>query len=160
MAHRIIAQVVIVGTQVFGKAFISAWRQAAANSSRVASESTGSAVKDNITRTTGLSVSEACQILNVKKEALKLEEVTTRYKTMFENNDPAKGGSFYIQSKVHRAMERLEMEFSTSEGGAAGKATAAEGAAASQASAAANEAASGAQKSAGGSSSGSGPSAP
>ncbi|CCG84413.1 protein of unknown function [Taphrina deformans PYCC 5710] len=127
MAHRIIAQVVIVGTQVFGKAFISAWKQAAANSSRVASESSTGSVKDTITRTTGLSVGEACQILNIKKDAtLKLEDVTTRYKTMFENNDPAKGGSFYIQSKVHRAMERLEMELTTAKEGAEGATAASE----------------------------------
>lgn len=110
MAHRIIAQVVIVGTQVFGRAFISAWKQAAANS-RVAQESSGNAVKDAITRNTGITVEEACQILNLKKESLVLEEVLSRHKTMFESNDPAKGGSFYIQSKVLRAKERLEMEF-------------------------------------------------
>ena len=110
MAHRIIAQVVIVGTQVFGRAFISAWKQAAANS-RVAQESTGNAVKDAITRNTGITVEEACQILNLKKDSLVLEEVLARHKTMFESNDPGKGGSFYIQSKVLRAKERLEMEF-------------------------------------------------
>ena len=125
MAHRIIAQVVIVGTQVFGKAFISAWKQAAANSSRVASESSGNSVKDAITRSTGLSISEACQILNLKKESLKLEDVLARHKVMFESNDPAKGGSFYIQSKVFRAKERLEMEFSTK--AAEGEATPATG---------------------------------
>lgn len=111
MAHRIIAQVVIVGTQVFGKAFISAWKQAAANSSRVATESSGSSVKDAITRTTGITVEEACQILNLKKENVKLEDVLSRHDQMFNNNDPKKGGSFYIQSKVLRAKERLEMEF-------------------------------------------------
>lgn len=128
MAHRIIAQVVIVGTQVFGKAFISAWRQAAANSARVSSSSsstssTGS-VNDSITRSTGLSVSEACQILNLKeKEGLKVDDVVSRYKTMFEANDPGKGGSFYIQSKVLRAKERLEMELSTAAAADAAAAT-------------------------------------
>ena len=29
---------------------------------------------------------------------------------MFQLNDPAKGGSFYLQSKVHRAREALELE--------------------------------------------------
>lgn len=113
MAHRIIAQVVIVGTQVFGKAFISAWKQAAANSSRVASESGSHTVKDAVSRSTGITVEEACQILNLKKESVTLEEVLKRHETMFANNDPAKGGSFYLQSKVFRAKERMEMEFST-----------------------------------------------
>lgn len=29
---------------------------------------------------------------------------------MFTNNDPAKGGSFYLQSKIYRAKEALEEE--------------------------------------------------
>ncbi|ORY85537.1 mitochondrial import inner membrane translocase subunit tim16, partial [Protomyces lactucae-debilis] len=110
---RIIAQVVIVGTQVFGRAFVQAWKQAAANSARVSQESSGSAVKDAITKQTGITIEESCQILNIKKPELKLEDVLARHKAMFEANDPAKGGSFYIQSKVLRAKERLEMELST-----------------------------------------------
>lgn len=121
MAHRIIAQVVIVGTQVFGKAFISAWKQAAANSARASTgaSDTGS-VNDSITRSTGLTVTEACQILNIKKEGMKIDEVVNRYKTMFDANDPSKGGSFYIQSKVLRAKERLEMELTTAATGETG----------------------------------------
>lgn len=33
-----------------------------------------------------------------------------RYKVMFANNDPAKGGSFYLQSKIFRSKEVLEKE--------------------------------------------------
>lgn len=29
---------------------------------------------------------------------------------MFDNNDPGKGGSFYLQSKIYRAKEVLEYE--------------------------------------------------
>jgi len=29
---------------------------------------------------------------------------------MFASNDPAKGGSFYLQSKIYRAKEALEEE--------------------------------------------------
>lgn len=32
------------------------------------------------------------------------------YDHLFQANDPAKGGSFYIQSKVVRAKERFDME--------------------------------------------------
>lgn len=42
-----------------------------------------------------------------------MDDVLSRYKTMFDANDPSKGGSFYIQSKVLRAKERLEMELTT-----------------------------------------------
>lgn len=33
-----------------------------------------------------------------------------RFKKLFDMNDPQKGGSFYLQSKILRARERLEME--------------------------------------------------
>ncbi len=35
---------------------------------------------------------------------------TQRYKRLFEVNDPAKGGSFYIQSKIYRSKEVLDYE--------------------------------------------------
>lgn len=33
-----------------------------------------------------------------------------RFKKLFDVNDPKKGGSFYLQSKVLRARERIESE--------------------------------------------------
>lgn len=33
-----------------------------------------------------------------------------RYNLMFKANDPAAGGSFYLQSKIYRAKECLELE--------------------------------------------------
>lgn len=33
-----------------------------------------------------------------------------RFKKLFDLNDPQKGGSFYLQSKILRARERIEME--------------------------------------------------
>lgn len=39
-----------------------------------------------------------------------MEDVMSRFKKLFDTNDPKKGGSFYLQSKVLRARERLEME--------------------------------------------------
>ena len=35
-----------------------------------------------------------------------------RFKRLYDNNDPSKGGSFYLQSKILRARERIEAEFS------------------------------------------------
>ena len=61
-----------------------------------------------------LTIDEAYKILNIKplaeNTAPSLEQVAERYKTLFERNDPKKGGSFYLQSKIHRARERLEQE--------------------------------------------------
>ncbi|KAI8841045.1 mitochondrial import inner membrane translocase subunit Tim16 [Chytriomyces cf. hyalinus JEL632] len=64
---------------------------------------------------TGMSLDEASMILNLKKSAgdvhaVGREELLKRYDHLFKVNDPAEGGSFYLQSKVFRAKERLEME--------------------------------------------------
>ena len=36
---------------------------------------------------------------------------------MFNLNDPAKGGSFYLQSKIFRSKEALDQELDMKEGG-------------------------------------------
>jgi len=36
-----------------------------------------------------------------------------RFKRLFDQNDPKKGGSFYLQSKILRARERIELEVRT-----------------------------------------------
>jgi import inner membrane translocase subunit TIM16 len=60
-----------------------------------------------------MTLDEACKILNVKPPAggqAEIETVLERYKKLFDTNDPAKGGSFYLQSKIVRAKERIERE--------------------------------------------------
>ena len=42
-----------------------------------------------------------------------MERVHEQFKRLFDMNDPKRGGSFYLQSKVLRARERLEMEVRT-----------------------------------------------
>jgi len=61
---------------------------------------------------TGMSLEEAKQILNV--ENLDAESVQQKYEHLFNVNDKAKGGSFYIQSKVFRAKERIDQELKLS----------------------------------------------
>ncbi|KAK9368377.1 Pam16-domain-containing protein [Lipomyces kononenkoae] len=102
MAHRILMQVVFTGAQVFGKAFVQAYKQAAATS---AAQATSAAVKEG-----GISLEESCLILNVRSEALKTDEIKARYEHLFNVNAKDKGGSFYIQSKVFRAKERIDKE--------------------------------------------------
>ncbi|OQO01402.1 Mitochondrial import inner membrane translocase subunit tim16 [Cryoendolithus antarcticus] len=112
MAHRIISQVVITGARVFGRAFAEAYKQASASQKYAAS------MRDNPTATntlssSGLTLDEACKILNVSPPRggqANLESVHEHFKRLFDLNDPKKGGSFYLQSKVLRARERIEME--------------------------------------------------
>lgn len=67
----------------------------------------------NSLSSSGLTLEEACKILNVsppKAGEANLGVVHERFKRLFDMNDPKKGGSFYLQSKVLRARERIEME--------------------------------------------------
>ncbi|KAI8389362.1 coth protein-domain-containing protein, partial [Blakeslea trispora] len=115
---RIIAQIVVSLGSVVTRAFVAAYKQAAANAAKnggAANASGGGrtgtkeAVLDALTRKTGMSMEEACQILNVTKEA-DLSKISKSYEHLFGVNDPTKGGSFYLQSKVVRAKERFDME--------------------------------------------------
>lgn len=60
-----------------------------------------------------MTLDEAVKILNVKPPQggkADMEEVMDRFKRLFDANDPQKGGSFYLQSKILRARERIEAE--------------------------------------------------
>ncbi|KAI8819237.1 Pam16-domain-containing protein [Fimicolochytrium jonesii] len=109
-AAKLITQIVLTGTQIFGRAFVEAWKQAAKNGAQnAAAAGTGRAGQDAATRKTGISVEEAAQILNVDRQA-SAEEMLKSYEHLFKQNDPKSGGSFYLQSKVFRAKERLELD--------------------------------------------------
>ena len=115
MASKIIAQIVIGATQVFGRAFAEAYRNAAAQGAKNAAASGPAAARNTsnavnkLTAQTGMSFEEAAKILNVGKNATH-EELMKNYTHLFEANDKKVGGSHYLQSKVVRAKERIEME--------------------------------------------------
>ena len=44
-----------------------------------------------------------------------MEQVMQRFRRLFDQNDPKRGGSFYLQSKILRARERIEMEVKSAE---------------------------------------------
>lgn len=48
------------------------------------------------------------QILNVSK--MEPKEIQEKYEHLFNINEKSKGGSFYLQSKVFRAKERIDQE--------------------------------------------------
>lgn len=52
---------------------------------------------------------QALEILNVEDGASD-DEIQQNYDKFFTANDPAKGGSFYLQSKIFRAKEFLDAE--------------------------------------------------
>jgi len=107
-----------------GRAFSEAYKQASASSQyqRAQAKSGGPvAASGRVNLATGMTLEEACSILNVKQPAAaaggarggppaEMEEVLSRFKRLFDANDPEKGGSFYLQSKILRARERIEAE--------------------------------------------------
>ena len=144
---KALAQILFVGTQIVGKAFLEAGRQAGRNAraGRVeaaagAAGGAGSASaspSDQLTRTYRMTLDEAKLILNLKQDVSAAtlssnianpegksvleqarEAIAKNYEHLFATNAPPapkgqKGGgsgSFYIQSKVVRARERIEAE--------------------------------------------------
>ncbi|KAF2473065.1 mitochondrial import inner membrane translocase-like protein subunit tim16 [Lindgomyces ingoldianus] len=110
MAHRIITQVVFSGARIIGRAVTESYRQAAASQKYAAANAkSGNAVFTS----SNITMDEACKILNVgpsKMGQIDMEIVTERFKRLFDLNEPKKGGSFYLQSKILRARERIERE--------------------------------------------------
>ncbi|XP_050930109.1 mitochondrial import inner membrane translocase subunit tim16 isoform X3 [Lates calcarifer] len=100
-----------MGAQVVGRAFARALQQeyAASQAAARARSSAGqqSAAASSIS---GMTLQEAQQILNVS--TLTPEEIQKNYEHLFKVNDKSVGGSFYLQSKVVRAKERLDEELS------------------------------------------------
>ncbi|XP_043567392.1 mitochondrial import inner membrane translocase subunit tim16 [Chiloscyllium plagiosum] len=111
---RYLVQIIIVGAQVVGRAFARAVRQEMA-ASKAAAEARGQAGRQSAAATniTGMSLQEAQQILNVTK--LHTKDIQKNYEHLFKVNDKSVGGSFYLQSKVVRAKERLDEELKIEE---------------------------------------------
>ncbi|XP_064481689.1 mitochondrial import inner membrane translocase subunit TIM16-like [Ornithodoros turicata] len=108
---KYLAQIIVVGAQVVARAFGRALQQEYAASQTAARQAGGGkagAQRAAANAKLGLSLQEAMQILNVEK--LDPELVQKNYKHLFDVNDKAKGGSFYLQSKVYRALERIDEE--------------------------------------------------
>ncbi|KHJ86657.1 hypothetical protein OESDEN_13585, partial [Oesophagostomum dentatum] len=57
----------------------------------------------------GISLEESLKILNIKTP-IDPQEVEKNYEHLFNINDKTKGGSFYLQSKIYRAKERIDEE--------------------------------------------------
>lgn len=112
---KYIAQIIVLGTQIVGRAFARALKQEYAASQEAAKRAGGgkegqSRVAANLK--TGMTLEEAQQILNVSK--LDPEHIQKNYEHLFNVNDKSKGGSFYLQSKVFRAKERIDQELKAS----------------------------------------------
>ncbi|XP_036408140.1 mitochondrial import inner membrane translocase subunit tim16-like isoform X2 [Megalops cyprinoides] len=106
---KYLAQIIVMGAQVVGRAFARALRQEFA-ASRAAAEARSRSGQQSAAASSisGMTLQEAQQILNVS--TLTPEEIQKNYEHLFKVNDKSVGGSFYLQSKVVRAKERLDEE--------------------------------------------------
>ncbi|CAK1545478.1 unnamed protein product [Leptosia nina] len=108
---KYIAQIIVLGAQVVGKAFARALKQEIAASQEAAKRAGGGpqgAKRAAANASSGLTLEEAMQILNIDK--IDPEKLKNNYEHLFSVNEKAKGGSFYLQSKIVRAKERLDIE--------------------------------------------------
>jgi len=113
-----ITQAVVTGGRVIWRAGAEAWKQANASSQYAKAQAKNNPGAANTFASHGLTLEEACKILNVKppqQGKANMDEVMERFKRLFDVNDPKKGGSFYLQSKILRARERIENEVRAAE---------------------------------------------
>ncbi|XP_037721532.1 mitochondrial import inner membrane translocase subunit Tim16 [Drosophila subpulchrella] len=109
---KYIAQIIVLGAQAVGRAFTKALRQEIAASQEAARRAGGGQQGDKSAESnlrTGMTLEEAKQILNID-DPKNVEAITKNYEHLFQVNERSNGGSFYIQSKVFRAKERLDHE--------------------------------------------------
>lgn len=112
-AHKFVITAFITGSRILGRSFVAAYKQAQASTAYQRAQAKNGNSSGGVSLSSGMTLEEACKILNVKPPAggqASVEEVLERYKRLFDANDPQKGGSFYLQSKIVRAKERFESE--------------------------------------------------
>jgi len=112
MAHNLI-KIIITGVQVVGRAFSKAIQKEYA-ASQQAAQKAGGGKKGNeaAAQTTylGMNIEEAKEILNISNLEDQ-EKIVKNYEHLMKVNDKKEsGGSFYLQSKVYRAKERIDIE--------------------------------------------------
>ena len=137
MAHNL-WKVIITGAQIVGRAFTKAVRQEIAASQEAAKRNaerggsklwiskfkllcfsnetfdwlfSGGTASAAESLKMGMTLDEAKEILNITDQDFlgpDREKLYKSYEHLFEVNDKSKGGSFYLQSKVVRAKERID----------------------------------------------------
>ncbi|PRW50845.1 mitochondrial import inner membrane translocase subunit tim16-like isoform A [Chlorella sorokiniana] len=106
MAAKIIANLLVAGGTVLFRAASQAYRQAIVNGTRAGMTAEG--VQQAAKSAKQLTLREAEMILGVESGS-SWQDVMKKYEHLMQANE--KNGSFYLQSKVYRAKERLEQEF-------------------------------------------------
>ena len=70
-----------------------------------------------VVRRKAMSRDQALEVLNFSTTSTPaIDEILKQYERYFKANDPKKGGSLYLQSKVLRAKEALEYDLKQQQG--------------------------------------------
>ena len=121
---RLLANLIVMGSGVLGRAFMEAYKQALQNGGKAAAGAAAAGGKAAVDP----FAAEARAILNIKPKA-SAEEVREAAERLAAMNDPAKGGSEYLRAKIHNARDALLKEEASSElGGPLGTASQAQAA--------------------------------
>lgn len=104
--QRVLVQMVMTATGILSKAFVQAYTQARAGGGAASSAAKGAAGAAGAGGGAGMDLMQARAILQVGRTPAP-EEVLEQYRKYFAANDPEKGGSFYLQSKVAVARDVL-----------------------------------------------------
>lgn len=102
MVIKVLGQVIVLGTKIIVGSIRETFRQAVANAARNTAQTVPKTPST-------MPLDEAYKILNVTKE-VKPADMQEIFEKMFKANDRQAGGSFYLQSKIVRARERIEIE--------------------------------------------------
>mmetsp|Transcript_2122 Transcript_2122/g.2080 ORF Transcript_2122/g.2080 Transcript_2122/m.2080 type:complete len:119 (+) Transcript_2122:44-400(+) len=108
MSAKVIAQLIIQAGSILTRAVFTAYQQALRNAKAGGAPTAATAVIRK-----KMAVDEAYKILNIEKVpggVVPVKVVNEQYEKFFNSNDPNKGGSFYLQSKIFRAKEALLKE--------------------------------------------------
>uniref|UniRef100_A0A7S3UFH2 J domain-containing protein n=1 Tax=Picocystis salinarum TaxID=88271 RepID=A0A7S3UFH2_9CHLO len=106
MAARILANLILAGTEILVRVAIQSYKQTVVQAQRNGSAQAAATGGRSFLRKT-MTAEEAYMILGLDSNATR-EEIMKKYQHLFDVNE--KHGSFYLQSKVYRARERLEQE--------------------------------------------------
>jgi len=107
---RILGQVAVAAVGIFGRAFVSAYQQAVQNAKSGKGTAQAAAQSAGVIKN-AMNLNQACGILNIVEAEATPAIVKKQYDKYYASNAVDKGGSFYIQSKVYRANELLDMHF-------------------------------------------------
>ncbi|KAI5637894.1 pam16 domain-containing protein [Phthorimaea operculella] len=104
-----LAQILVIGTQIVARAFVKTVQQEIAASQQAARKASASYARTPAQNSPpGLTLQEAMQILNIDK--LDTKRLEKAFDQLFRINEVSNGGSYYLQSKIFRAKERIVQE--------------------------------------------------